>query len=276
MNDPTAAPEGAPLPRTPTFAMPTVERVRAFYHPLCVLARSHFGGSLGGRLLLVDGLEREGDALLIAASIAGAASLALELRPDAVRHCVRNGIVDFAVRTLEEALRVLKNEIRKQQPIVVLLQQEAAMALPAMVERGAQPDLMRWLDAAPAVATLRERGALAIPGPVEILEPTEQLPPTAQQVRWSAAEGGSAALRQLDQLALEILPVEDCERQDWIARAPRYLSRALRLERGVPMSSAETQAFLTAVDERCQQGTLTRPVAVTADGRTYLFNETAP
>ncbi len=250
--------------------MPSVERVRAFYHSLCAVAASRFAGSLGGRLLLVDGLEREGDALLIAASIAGAASLTLELRPEAVRHCVRNGIVDFAVRTLEEALRVLKNEIRKQQPIVVLLQQDTDSALRAMVARGAQPDLMRWLDAAPAAATLRERGAVSAP------ESAERLSDMAQDVSWSAAEGGGAALRYLDQLALEVLPAADRERQNWIARAPRYLSRALRLERGVAMNAAEMQAFLTAVEERCQQGTLSKPVEVKAEGRTYLFNQIAP
>ena len=41
-----------------------------------------------------------------------------------VRHCVRNGIADFAVKTLDEALRILKNEIRKRQPIAVLLERQ--------------------------------------------------------------------------------------------------------------------------------------------------------
>ena len=254
--------------------MPSVERVRAFYHPLCATARSQFGGSLGGRWLLVDGLEREGDALLIAASIAGAASLTLELRPEAVRHCVRNGIVDFAVKTLEEALRILKNEIRKQQPIVVLLQQDTASAVAAMVDRGAQPDLMRWLDATPAVDTLRQRGAMCVAEsgttPGHVAADTDAL----LEVSWSAAEGASAVLRHVDQIAVDTLPANDRERQDWLARAPRYLSRAMRLERSIPMNQAETRAFLAAIEERSRQGTLNREVTVTAEGHNYLFSET--
>ena len=264
MTEPTPPP-GAPHKTASTFSMPTVERVRAFYRPLCGVARSHFGGSLGGQLLLVDGLAREGDALLTAASIAGAASLALEMRAEAVRHCVRNGIVDFAVNTLDEALRVLKNEIRKKQPIVVLLQQETTSALAAMAERGAQPDLLRWLDADSTVAILRERGAVCVP------EPENTAADATEDVQWSAGDGGSGVLRQLDQLAAQLIPPGDAERQHWIARGPRYLSRALRLQRMVRMDAGETAAFLAAVGERAEQGTLVRQVTVTAAGRAHNF-----
>src|SRR6202012_6196646 len=124
-------PDGRTPP--PPFTMPTVGRVRVHYMALCAAAAAQFGtGALAGRLLLIDGLADEGDALLIAASIAGAASLVLETGTEAVRHCVRNGIVDFAVTSLDEALRILKNEIRKQQPIAVLLEREPAGVLAEM------------------------------------------------------------------------------------------------------------------------------------------------
>ena len=138
----------------PTRASAPV-RVRATTPRSAPAAAAQFGtGSLAGRLLLIDGLAEEGDALLIAASIAGAASLMLETRTEAVRHCVRNGIVDFAVTTLDEALRILKNELRKQQPIAVLLEREPASVLAEMVERGAQPDMLRWSCADAALKAL--------------------------------------------------------------------------------------------------------------------------
>jgi hypothetical protein len=251
-----------------SLRMPPVARVRAYYASLCATAIAQFGAaSLGGRLLLIDGLADEGDALLIASSIAGGASLVLETRVDMVRHCVRNGIADFAVNTLDEALRILKNEIRKRQPIAVLLEREPADVLAEMVERGAQPDLLRWTSTEPAsqqkVETLQQRGARPLPGPLE----TD--PDPAWEVCWHAES--SAALRQLDLLASQILPQPDLERQNWIARAPRYLPRAMRLERRVRMTAEESAAFLAAIKERAGQGALASSVNIEAGGETHSF-----
>jgi hypothetical protein len=256
---------------SPSLSMPPVARVRVHYASLCAAAASQFGtGSLAGRLLLIDGLAHEGDALLIAASIAGAASLTLETRTEAVRHCVRNGIVDFAVTTLDEALRILKNEVRKQQPIAVLLEREPASTLAEMVERGAQPEMVRWTTAdaelKASLDTFLERGARPLSAP------RETKPDSAREVCWRASDGGSAALRQLDLLACQILPQEDAERQNWITRAPRYLPRALRLERAVAMTDRESAAFLTAIEERAQQGTLAARVEIDAGGEVHRFN----
>jgi hypothetical protein len=254
-----------------SLSMPPVARVRVHYASLCAAAASQFGtGSLAGCLLLIDGLADEGDALLIAASIAGAASLTLETRTEAIRYCVRNGIVDFAVTTLDEALRILKNELRKRQPIAVLLEREPASVLAEMVERGAQPDLLRWTSADPeskaSLDTLFARGAQPAPAPRETnLD-------SALEVCWRAGEGGSAALRQLDLLAGQMLPQEDAERQNWIARAPRYLPRALRLERCVAMTDRESAAFIAAVAENAQQGTLAARVEIDAGGQVRSFN----
>ena len=258
------------------LTMPSVERVRAHYTSLCQAAREHFQGSLAGRLLLIAGLQsegfltQEGDALLMAASIAGAASLVFETSPQSIRYCVRNGIVDFAVNTLDQALRILKDAMRKQQPIAVLLEQETVVALQAMAERGAQPDLLRWIASTVepcvegALALLHERGARPVPPPAEEANPH-------QQVWWRAREGGSAALRQLDRLAAQVLPTDDAERQNWVARAPRYLPRATRLERGVAMNQQECAALLAAVDESAQQGTLAAAVEVYGYGQVRAF-----
>jgi hypothetical protein len=260
--------------------MPAVPRVRMHYAVLCAAAAPQFGaGSLAGRLLLIDGLADEGDALLLAASIAGAASLVLETETEAVRHCVRNGIVDFAVTTLAEALRILKNELRKQQPIAVLLEREPADALAEMVERGAQPDMLRWPAPKPALKTcievLRDRGSRPLAAPIETPAPPVDSDSDGREspveVCWRAGEGGSAVLRQLDLLAGQILPANDIERQNWIARAPRYLPRALRLERSVAMNDRERSAFMAAVEERAQQGTLATRVEIDACGQVRSF-----
>jgi hypothetical protein len=257
--------------------MPPVARVREHYALLCATAASRFASrSLAGRLLLIDGLAEEGDALLIAANIAGAASLVLEMQMEAIRHCVRNGIVDFAVTTLAEALRILKNEVRKQAPIAVLLEQEPATVLAEMVDRGAQPDMLRWPAPEPSlkdsIDTLRERGAQPLEGlPERSADPDPYNGDAASDVCWRAGEGGSSVLRQLDLLAAQILPEDDAGRQNWIARAPRYLPRALRLERRVAMSEPESAAFLAAVEERAQQGALAARVEIGTRGQARSF-----
>lgn len=253
-----------------SFAMPSVARVRAHYRFLCAAAAVQFGArSLAGRLLLIDGLAHEGDALLIAASIAGAASLVLETRTDAIRYCVRNGVVDFAVTTLSEALRILKNELRKRQPIAVLLGREAADVLAEMVDRGVQPEMLRWAEPEPAVKSyveaLKERGARQLPTSIEAA------PDPARDVCWRANEGGSSVLRQLDSIAGEMLPQDDPERQNWVARAPRYLPRALRLERCVAMSDDERTAFVATVEGRAQDGMLAAQVTIEAGGQVRSF-----
>jgi hypothetical protein len=136
-----------------------------------------------------------------------------------------------------------------------------------MAERGAQPDMLRWVAPDPAIDTLRERGARPLPPPLE------KAPDPARDVCWRAGDGGSAVLRQLDMLASQVIPPGDAERQNWIARAPRYLPRALRLERRVAMSEVESAAFLAELVERGKQKALAAPVVVLAGGQDYSIGE---
>jgi hypothetical protein len=137
-----------------------------------------------------------------------------------------------------------------------------------MVERGAQPDLLRWTSIEPAsqqnMETLRQRGARPLP---DLLETDFD---SAREVCWRA-EGSSAALRQLDLLAGQILPQPDLERQNWIARAPRYLPRALRLERRIQMTAEESAAFLAAIEDRATQNALAAKISVEAGGQLHSF-----
>ena len=70
-----------------------------------------------GKLVLVHGLDAEGRAMSVAASIAGAACFALESRLDVCRATLHAGACDFVVNSVDEALRILKNEIRKRKPV---------------------------------------------------------------------------------------------------------------------------------------------------------------
>src|SRR5580658_5561805 len=95
----------------------------------------------GGKLLFCCNLDADGIATLLSASIAGAASLCVDVDRNRLRQGMKQGFCDFVVNDLDEALRILKNEIRKKQPVSVCLNAVSEDCITEMIERGVQPDL---------------------------------------------------------------------------------------------------------------------------------------
>ncbi len=200
------------------------------YLQLQSIAARSFSGTLAGHLVLCLGFGLEGSELALAVTIAGGAFLGIEPDPKNLKTAVRNGSCDFMVNTLDEALRVLKNELRKHTPLSTGLLGQPDELLSAIVERGVQPDLIAGSIAQhPALATLLERGAQTIP-PASLM-------PVTQQVIWTAAT--PQAMRRLDQLALEILPAEDHVSRQWLRNAPASFPR----ERVLDMTPEEHRRF---------------------------------
>ena len=74
---------------------------------------------LGGNLFYAGELDDEGRALVVAANIAGAATLVATADRAVQKQAIRDGVADFLVSTLDEALRVLKNQLRKRETVAV-------------------------------------------------------------------------------------------------------------------------------------------------------------
>ena len=113
----------------------------SMYQDYIALLRGCHDG-LGGSLVLVAGLDKRPgveESTVRAANIAGAATLLIEPDHVAARQCVRSGMCDFLVTNLDEALRILKNELRRKQSAAVCLLAEAGNALEECVLRGVQP-----------------------------------------------------------------------------------------------------------------------------------------
>jgi hypothetical protein len=234
---------------------PSVVTLRSVYAQLWHAVRRHLGGQVAGRFFLGPALSEGGASFAMAAGIAGAASLTIEPSPDAAREAVRNGTVDFAVNTLDEALRILKNEIRKQQPVSVLLEANLSQALAEAAQRGAQPDLIAWPQPDdPRIAPFLERGAVLLSSVRE--GEAEDAREGWIEVSWRMPDASTQALRRVDALAAEGLPAGDIERRHWIARAPRYLPRNLRTERSLPMSPDEQERFRSALERAVATGEL--------------------
>lgn len=199
---------------------------------------------LGGWLLAVFDLEAAGIAALIGGAVAGAAVLALDGQRGRGKELLRYGISDFVVNDLDEALRILKNEIRKKQPVSVCLSADSEATAREMVERGLQPEVLAGQHLAGA-AELAERGAQWLgQGHMDGAVVTWRL--RNETAAWAAGP----VLARVDELAAAMLDdgaVETPWRRHWLQRAPRYMGRRLAAERCVRMTDTEADRLVDAV-----------------------------
>ena len=200
-----------------------------------------------------EGFSRSG--LATAGSIAGAASLVLDPDAGAVKSVMRDGGLDFVVNTLDEAVRVLKNEVRQKRAIGVGLIAPLAPVVEEMRERGIAPDLEVRLSSATGDVdpSFAADGAelntlnLAIDSFGEVLR-SAALNGWLEQHRWHEVLfplDASTSARTMDAKLAELLPASDAVRQNWIRKVSAY-QRAVAGSRLVWMTGAEQRAFVGA------------------------------
>jgi len=220
----------------------------------------------GGGLVLVCGLGAHGAAVSTAGNIAGAACLAIDLRAEACRAALLSGACDFAVNTVDEALRILKNQIRQRRPVSVALEAAPDAGLSELIDRGVLPELFTELRPhdsggeagvlSPAIRdsalhTLAPLGTLLVDfdgspssAPGVIIASTEL--DVATQQRGLQLESFSLAngeeLQAFDIRLQQIIPASD-PRHRWCATAPRFFHRE-RPHRRVVYLRAEELAIL--------------------------------
>lgn len=219
--------------------------------------------NLGGLLLFHGPLDSMGIATVMAANVFGAASLGIEADASVAKLALRAGVCDFVVNSLDEALRVLKNEVRRQREVSVLVAGEVDATIEEIIARGVEPDI---LDV--SVPALIERGARMLP-PIAANTFAETLPVAwgvqREQVRW---------LPLLDRLAVKILGEEGATqswRIRWLEVSPRYLGRAYAAQRYVGMTATEANRFFAAVATAVQAGEIQVPVWAERNGEALLI-----
>ena len=116
--------------------------VQGTYETFRECARQHFGGTLNGRFLLTAGLGGMGGAQPLAATIAGAAALCIEIDESRIDKRIRDGYCNRKIHDLDEALGVIKEFVDKKEPISIGLVGNAAEILPQLVVRGIIPDVV--------------------------------------------------------------------------------------------------------------------------------------
>jgi urocanate hydratase len=234
----------------------------AAYELLAAAARRHFSGTLAGRLVIAGGMGGAGGAQPLAATLNGAAFLGIDADAGRIKRRVKAGYCEALVNDLNEALRILKNAVRKRAPASVGLIGNCADVIPALARRGIVPDL--FTDQTPAhapfdgyipqgltpdgAAELRRkdpsahrqrvldsiasqlRGTQELDGLgsriVASQAPHEYLQPLLAEERrlttWLALSGEPEDIVRADRLALELFPADE-RLQRWLGLASRHV-----------------------------------------------------
>jgi urocanate hydratase len=116
--------------------------VQGTYETFVEMGRQHFGGDLSGKWILTAGLGGMGGAQPLAATVAGASMLAVEVDQQHIQRRLDTGYCDTIASTLDEALDQIREACNLRQPLSIGLLGNAADIYPELVRRGIKPDMV--------------------------------------------------------------------------------------------------------------------------------------
>src|ERR1700747_3767205 len=116
--------------------------VQGTFETFSAAGGKHFGGDLAGKLIVSGGMGGMGGAQPLAATMTGAAFLGIDVDAERIKKRLKTGYCEFMVTTLDEALRILKNAVRKKENVSVGLVGNCADVIPELAERGVVPDIL--------------------------------------------------------------------------------------------------------------------------------------
>jgi len=112
------------------------------YETLASVARSHFGGSLKGKLVLSAGLGGMGGAQPLAVTMNEGVAIIVEVDRNRIQRRLDTKYVDTMAKNLDEALRLAFTAKEKGETLSIALPGNAADIVPEFVKRGITPDVL--------------------------------------------------------------------------------------------------------------------------------------
>jgi urocanate hydratase len=112
------------------------------YETFAAAGRKHFGGDLAGRLIVSAGLGGMGGAQPLAATMAGAVFLGVEVDAERIERRLATRYLDRMCTTLEEALDLVHEAQKRREPLSIGLLGNAADLIPELAHRDVVPDLV--------------------------------------------------------------------------------------------------------------------------------------
>ena len=113
--------------------------VQGTYETFAEMGRQHYGGDLKGRWILTAGLGGMGGAQPLAAVMAGAHCIAIEVQESRLEKRLETRYLDRRAGSIDEALEIIR---AADEPTSVGLLGNAAEILPEMLKRGIRPDAL--------------------------------------------------------------------------------------------------------------------------------------
>ena len=112
------------------------------YETFVAAGQKHFGGDLAGRFILTGGMGGMGGAQPLAATMAEAVILVVEVDEKRIDRRIANGYCDKKVKTLDEALKLIDGAVKNKKPLSVGLVGNCADIFPEMANKGIVPDMV--------------------------------------------------------------------------------------------------------------------------------------
>ncbi|MCB9229131.1 MAG: urocanate hydratase [Deltaproteobacteria bacterium] len=112
------------------------------YETFAACGNKYFGGDLGGRLIVSGGLGGMGGAQPLAAVIAGAVFLGIDVDEGRINKRLRSGYLDRFAKDLDEALALVTEAQNGRHAMSIALCGNAADLLPELLKRGVIPDIV--------------------------------------------------------------------------------------------------------------------------------------
>ncbi len=116
--------------------------IQGTYETFAAAASQHFGGDLTGRWILTGGMGGMGGAQPLAATMAGASILVVEVDESRITRRVKQGFCDVKVKKLDDALKLIDQHTKSGDPISIGLVANAATVFTEIYKRGIKPDMV--------------------------------------------------------------------------------------------------------------------------------------
>jgi urocanate hydratase len=145
------------------------------YETFAAVGRTHFDGTLDGRLVVTAGLGGMGGAQPLAITMNGGVALVVEVDPTRAERRLKQGFLDEMTDSLDDALARAEGYLGSRTPRSIGLVANAAAVLPELVRRGVRVDVVTDQTSAHDpldgyVPDVRHAGVLRINDPAGYIE----------------------------------------------------------------------------------------------------------
>ena len=237
----------------------TNKTIHGAFEMFAAAARNHFSGSLAGKFVVSVGMVGPDGANPLAVKLNGGAFLGIDAEPEIIKRRVKAGYCDVMVNDLDEALRILKNAVRKREPASVGLVGDCGVLLPVLAERGIVPDMLAGQTPAelPGVLELQKLGAMTFECENYIRALSQERAP----LTWEALSGEASDIYRIDRLLLEMFPNDEMLGR-WIPLARKHLRFQGLPARTCWLRYDDVAKFGMALNETVTRGEVKAPIAI--------------